>query len=312
MKLIIASLITLISLTTVSAQNIKFVSKELYPEGTAYSSKQDAFFVSSIRNGTIGKVDRKGNYSPFITDPELVTTVGILANEAKNLLYVTISDNGVSKNSKPETKYKLSKVAAYDLITGKRKFIADLGILNPNGANLVNDLTFDDKGNVYVTNSFSPIIYKITPKGKASIFAQNDMWTGEGFNLNGIVYHKKGYLITTQYNTGKLFKVNIANPKDIEVIDAPKFTNTDGLILNGNNEMVVISNGTDTIYKLTTIDNWKSAIIADSQKSVSFFPTTGVFAKGKYYVLNAKLSELFNPDAPKTSDFVLQEVNFTK
>lgn len=311
MKLIIASLITLISLTA-NAQNIKFSADKLYPEGTAYSKMQDAFFVSSIRYGTIGKVDRKGNYTPFITDPELVTTVGILANQAKNLLYVTIVDNGASKNSKPETKYKLSKVAAYDMTTGKRKFIADLGALNPDNANLVNDLTQDDKGNLYATNSFSPIIFKISPEGKASVFVQNDMWKGEGFNLNGIVYSKKGYLITTQYSTGKLFKVNIANPKDIEVINAPAFTKTDGLILNGTNELIVISNGTDTIYKLTTRDNWKSATIADSQKSESFFPTTGVLANGKYYILNAKLSELFNPDAPKTSDFLLQEVHFSK
>ena len=304
MKLIIASLITFFTLTA-NAQSIRFNSNELYPEGTAYSKKQDIFFVGSIRYGTIGKVDRKGNYTPFINDPELVTTVGILANDEENLLYVTIADNGVSQNSKPETKYKLSKVAAYDLTTGKRKFIADLGALNPNAPNLVNDLTYDEKGNVYATNSFSPMIFKITPEGKSSIFAQNDMWIGESFNLNGIVYHKNGYLITTQYSTGKLFKINIANPKDIQVIEAPTFTKTDGLILNGSKELVVISNGTDTIYKLTTSDNWKSATIANSQKSQSFFPTTGVLAKGKYYILNAKLSELFNPNAAKTADFLL-------
>lgn len=310
MKFIIASLISLMSLTAANAQNITFNADQLYPEGTAYSPKQDVFFVGSIRKGTIGKVDRKGNYTPFITDPEIVTSVGIVANQVKNLLYVTIADNGASVNSKPETKYKLSKVAAYDLTTGKRKFIADVGALNPDGANLVNDLTFDEKGNIYATNSFSPIIYKITPEGKASVFAQNDIWKGESFNLNGIVYSKKGYLITTQYSTGKLFKVNIANPKDVQVINTPAFTKTDGLILNDNNELIVISNGTDTIYKLTTTDDWKSGTITGSDKSASFFPTTGVYAKGKYYVLNAKLSELFNPDAKKTNDFMLQEVRF--
>jgi len=312
MKFIIASLISLLSLTGANAQNITFNADTLYPEGTAYSKKQDVFFVSSIRHGIIGKVDRKGTYTPFITDPELVTSVGILANEEKNLLYVAIADNGASVNSNEATKYKLSKVAAYDLTTGKRKFIADLGTLNPNAANLVNDLAQDEKGNLYATNSFSPIIFKITQDGKPSIFAKNDIWKGEGFNLNGIVYSKKGYLITAQYSTGKLFKVNIANPEDVTLIDAPILLKSDGLILNDKNELVVITNGTDTIYKLTSNDNWKSAQITDSQKSSSFFPTTGVIAKGKYYILNAKLSELFDPKAEKTSDFVLQQINFSK
>ena len=48
--------------TATNAQDIPFTSNELYPEGIAYSKKQDAFFVSSLHYGKIGKVTRKGVY----------------------------------------------------------------------------------------------------------------------------------------------------------------------------------------------------------------------------------------------------------
>ncbi|MDR7369905.1 SMP-30/gluconolactonase/LRE family protein [Flavobacterium aquidurense] len=298
----------LLSLGTLHSQNIEFTSKELYPEGTAYSPKQDVFFVSSVHYGKIGKVDYKGNYQEFINDPELIATVGILADDNRNLLYVTITDNGVAEKSKPETTNKLSKIAAYDLKTGKRKFIVDLQILNPNKPNFVNDLTIDAKGNLYATNSFSPIIFKINPQGKASIFAQNTQWTGEGYNLNGIVYHKDGYLIAAQSNTGTLFKIDINDGNSIKKISTPELKGADGLILNGKNELLVISHASYKIFKLQTSTDWKEAAIKDTQSSLNDFPTTGVFAKGKYYVLNAKLNELFNPKSPKSSTFVLQEI----
>ena len=42
------------------------------------------------------------------------------------------------------------------------------------------------------------------------------------------------------------------------------------------------------------------------------FPTTGTRVNGKYYVLNAKLNEIFTPNTKLTSDFLIQEVNFDK
>lgn len=299
-----------ITLTNTFAQNIKFNADKLYPEGTAYSAKKDVFFVSSVHTGIVGKLDRKGNYIKFIDDKEFISTIGLLVDENRNLLYVNISDPGASTKSSPTTKGKLAKLAAYDLTTGKRKFIADLGILNQSGGNFANDLTLDENGNIYVTNSFSPMIFKVTQKGEASIFATSDLWKGEGFNLNGIVCHSDGYLLTTQMSNGFIYKVDIANPKNITKVDVEPLIGSDGLILKCDNDLVLISNSAKTIYKISSFDNWKSAKVTSRVESVNTYPTTGVFAKGKIYVLNAKLDELFNPKATKTSNFILQQVIF--
>jgi sugar lactone lactonase YvrE len=295
---------------TANAQNISFNSKELYPEGIAYSKRQNVFFVSSLHYGKIGKVTTKGVYSEFIVDKDLVSTIGIHTNEKLNLLYVCISDPGVAVSTTAATQMKLAKLIAYDLTTGKRKFVADLGALNTTGGNFANDVDFDSAGNAFVTNSASAIIYKITSSGKASIFATNENWQKEGFNLNGVVCHPDGYLIVAQSNTGELYKVNLKNPLDITKVKAAEILGADGIFLNGKNELIVISNSKKEVYQLNSTDGFASAKVLKTAPTVMNFPTTGIVVDKKYYVLNAKLDEIFNPNAPKTSDFLIQEIKF--
>lgn len=293
-----------------NAQNIAFNASELYPEGIAYSKKQDVFFVSSLHYGKIGKVTRKGVYTEFITDTDLVSTIGIHTNERANLLYVCVSDPGVSVKTDAKTQMKLAKLIAYDLTTGKRKFAADLGALNTSGGNFANDVDFDTQGNCYVTNSASPIIYKITKAGKASIFATSENWKKEGFNLNGIVVHPSGYLIAIQSNTGELYKISIQNPTEITKINTDLILGGDGIFLNGKNELVVISNSKKEVFQLNSTDDFASAKVLKTAPTEMTFPTTGIFVKGKYYVLNAKLNEIFTPNTPLTSNFLIQEIKF--
>ncbi len=302
-------ILSLISAVTYG-QNIPIHVQSLYPEGTAYSKKQDVFFISSIQSGQIGKLDRKGNYSAFTNDPELVATVGIRADENNNTLYVTNVDNSVAVNSNPATAFKMSELIGYDLKTGARKFKIDLAKLNPGQANFINDMTLDAEGNLYVTNSFSPLIFKIDKNHKASIFAQNEEWKGEGFNLNGIVYHPNGYLIVAQSRTGVLYKINTKNPTDVQVIQAETFKGADGLIINGSHELVVICNGAGKIFQVKTTDDWKTARVVGVKESVLPFPTTGVLVNNTYHVLNGRLPELFDPKVTKSSEFMLQEVKF--
>ncbi|MBC7642964.1 MAG: gluconolaconase, partial [Flavobacterium sp.] len=309
MKNLLKLLAVLIFSISANAQSINFNSNELYPEGIAYSKKQNVFFVSSLHYGKIGKVTPKGVYTEFITDDELVSTIGIHANEKANLLYVCVSDPGVSVKTNAATQMKLAKVNAYDLTTGKRKFSADLGALNPNGGNFANDVDFDNQGNAYVTNSFSPIIYKITPAGKASVFTTSDLFKGEGFNLNGIVVYNNEFLIVAQSSTGNLYKVALKNPTYITKIKADPILGADGIFLNGNNkELLVISNSNKQVYQLNSSDSFAKAKITKTALSEMTFPTTGIVVNKKYFILNAKLDEIFNPKATKTSNFLIQEI----
>ncbi len=306
-KLVFISVSMLMSSISFS-QNIVFNSSELYPEGVAFSAKNNSYYVSSLHYGKIGKVDAKGNYTAFVDDADLVSTVGLKADDKRNVLYVCISDPGVSTKTNPATQGKLAKLAVYDLTTGKRKFIADLGALNPTGGNFANDIALDNEGNIYVTNSFSPVIFKITQAGKATVFATSDFWKGEGFNLNGIVYLPNGFLLVAQSNTGNLYKVSIRQPTVITKVETKAIAGADGLVMGNKNELLVISNSAQKVFKLSSNDAWATANQTQETATVNTFPTTGVYVNGNFVVLNAKLNELFDPKAVKTSDFVLQKI----
>lgn len=290
-----------------AADGIAFAADQAYPEGVAYSDKDKAFVVSSLRHGVIARVSASGEYRPFITDEKLVSTVGVLWDRKRNLLWVANSDPGLSTRSSDATRNKLAAVAVYDASTGAPRAYHDLGAL-VDGGHFANDLAQDDKGNVYVTDSFAPVIYRIDAAGKRSIFARSDLFKGEGFNLNGIVVHPDGYLLVAKYNTGDLFRVSLKQPEKVEpvALKAP-LKGADGLILDSSKRLFVVQNqGADALVELVSGDGWRSAREVSRRKTGMSFPTTGTRVGKSVYVLNARLDSLIDANAPKVKDFLLQ------
>jgi sugar lactone lactonase YvrE len=289
--------------------SIAFNAAQAYPETASWSAKQHVFFVSSVRHGTVGKVTLDGKYTPFITDQQLVSTVGLLADDKSNTLWVTNSDPGAGDRTGAATQGKLAGVAAYDATSGKRRAYYDLGSLNP-GAHFANDVALDDKGNLYVTDSFAPIIYRIGADGKAAIFVSDPVFNeGEGFKLNGIAWHKDGYLLVGKYNSGELFRVNIADPSRIDKVALPEsLKGIDGFHLIDNQHLVAVQNlGADRTVELTSTDGWKSAKIGRQLKSAMSMPSSATQVDKDVYVLDSRIDTLFNPNAEKVSDFLLQK-----
>lgn len=291
----------------VSNLGITFTAEQTYPEGIAWSPAQNVFFVSSVRKGVIGKVTLQGVYTPFIQDDKLIASVGLILDKKRNLLWTAVGDLGASTRSSPATAYKLAAVAAYDATTGERRAYHDLSHL-VEGGHFANDLTVDAVGNVYITDSFSPVIYRVDAKGQASVFAQSDLFKGEGFNLNGIVAHPDGYLLVNKYNSGEIFRINTSNGADIQLV---KLSNTvkgaDGMLLIGKDRLTVVQNaGNDQVVELVSKDSWKSATLQPARKTANSFPTTVAQVGNDIYVLNSRLDTLLSKDAPKVSEYLLQ------
>ncbi len=311
----ILTIFTLIatSLSGAVAQNITFTEKELYPEGIDYNAKDKSFYVTSLHYGKVGKVSADGTYATFIDDADIPSAIGIRIDKVNNQLIVCGSDPGVSVKTNVATQRKLAKLGFYDLTTGKRKALVDLEALNTKSElNFANDIAIDKNGNVFVTNSFAPIVYKIDAKTyKASIFAQSELFAAEGFGLNGLVALDNGNVVVCNSRLGALYVIDGKTPTKIApVIVEADLKGADGLFLNGNTELVVISNAQQKVFRLNSTDGFATARVTGEAKSINTFPTTGVVVNNKYYVLNAKLNEIFTPGAVLTSDYIIQEVTF--
>ena len=283
----------------------------LYPEGVEYDSQRHQFFVSSLTEGTIGIVDDEGNYTPFIEDKRLISTIGLRIDKERNRLLVANSDPGVSKKTSPKTQGKLAGLGIYDLKTGNPIAYHDLGALKP-GPHFANDIAVDAKGNIFVTDSFSPIIYKINTQGKASIFLENDRFTGEGFNLNGIVA-LENYLVVAKYNEGVLFRIPYRDPHTFIKIKADETVpGADGLFFDAHDNLILIANGeTNTVFQFAQIDNYRGLVIKARNTEGWRFATTGTLRCETPYVLNGELDQLFG-GKPVIEKFEIKKLKFNK
>ena len=229
------------------------------PEGVEYDQANKRFLTGSLAEGSIFEIHEDGRVTPFITDPALVSSVGIEVDEPRDRLLVANSDRAAFQPGNVGQ----AKLGVYSLTSGERLAMVDLaaviGTPNDPPQYFANDLTADGDGNVYVTDTFTNVIYKVTPAYEASVFHR---FTGmpEGARLNGIVYHAGGYLLVVA--EANLYKVPLADPAaTTQVMVAEPVPGQDGVVWAADGRLVVVSNSADAprVVALTTTDDWATA-----------------------------------------------------
>jgi len=299
--------------------NYNLTENSLYPESFVYSEANEKIYVGAYFKGKILTVDLFGNTSDFITDETLVAVVGMAIDEKNNRLLVCNSDAGISMRSDNSTIGQLAQIIAYDLTTGDKLKTIDLSALYP-GGHFLNDLVLDKDGNIYVTDSFSPVIYKIDQYDTPSVLvtdAQFEVPQGT-FGLNGIVYHPDGYLIVGRSFGGTVYKVSLAATSIVEEITLSTSVNSlDGLLLSDDNTLMLVSNYfagpvfDEAIYKIETTDNWSTANVVDSFKNLDgFYPTSLEMINNGLFVNYGFFPELVDPTSAPNNRFTLQKIQF--
>ncbi|AHM61810.1 hypothetical protein D770_17790 [Flammeovirgaceae bacterium 311] len=298
-----------------SPEEITIAQENLFPEGVEYDRVMNRFLVSSITQGSIGVVQHNGDYTEWINDPDIPSTIGIHIDQPRKRLLVAVSDNGASEKSSEETINSLAGLAAYDLRNGQRIFYTRMDALLPDAPHFANDVTVDNKGNAYVTDSFTGVIYKVDPSGNASIYYQDEALNPapNGFGLNGIDYDPRGYLLAVKSDEGKLLRFPINNPSDYTAVDLPiQLLNPDGIYLKNNKELVIVNNNNGGEEAFVAIlgsnDMWQSARLKGTFETGPVFPTTATAqSNGNVYVLYAYLNVLMSGNSQQ--EFQIVKVN---
>lgn len=285
----------------------------LYPEGIDYDFKNEKFLFSSLYKGAVYARNAKGEATVFATSNKLVLPTGIYTDELRNRLIVANADLGISQKSTPTSAGSIATVSIFNLTSGELIKEIDLKNFTPNAGSCLNDIAVDPKGNIYITDSFSPNIYKIDDNYITSLFVTNTIFqpAPNQFGLNGIVFHPDGYLLAVKTDDSKLFKISLSNPAVITVVTGTTFSAPDGIELDKNNNLVVVENGLGLgkTYTFSSTNNWTSASkISETNIGKEEFPTTATLASdGNVYVINSKLGKLLAGDKTQ-STYTIQRI----
>ncbi|TGE21075.1 SMP-30/gluconolactonase/LRE family protein [Hymenobacter metallicola] len=276
--------------TPASPAKITVPQAALHPEGIQYDEANKRFLVSSRTRGQIGSVKDDSTYTVFADDPRLVSTIGLNLDATRQRLLAAVSDNGANTSrSTSGTLRQLAALAIFNATNGSLTSFVNLGALRPGQNHFANDIAVDAQGNAYITDSLSPLIYKVDPQGAASVFLENNMLSGgSGFGLNGIVYHPDGYLLVAKANDGSLFKVPLSNPSNFTKVATNQnlsLTGADGLVLTDPKTLLLVSGSQSTVFRLTTTTDWASATEAGRFATGAVSPTTITRRADAAYVL---------------------------
>ena len=226
------------------------------PEGIEYDAATGRILTGSLTEGSIMQIHNDGRVTAVISDPDLVSSVGIEVDEDRDQLLVANADFAVFQGAASGQ----AKLGVYDLTTGERLAMVDLAasVADPpdDAAYFANDVAVGDDGTAYVTDTRMGGIYQVDTNYEASVLHQF-----EDFGPNGIVYHPSGYLLTG--GGAALWKVPLDNPAGAaQVTLAEEVPGQDGLVWMPNGNLAIVSNSGNRVVALTSADDWATAEVA--------------------------------------------------
>ncbi|CAM3682902.1 SMP-30/gluconolactonase/LRE family protein [Deinococcus frigens] len=274
----------------------------VYPEGIAHLAGSKDFYVGSTTDGTINKgtLGQKDMAEFLPARADRPTAIGMKI-DAQNRLYVAGGGSG--------------KVFVYD--TATRSLLRTL-TTPAASATFLNDITLTPDA-AFVTDSQRPVLFRISRT--ASSVGDAEAWldfTGTalqyqmGFNLNGIASTPDGTtLIVVQSNTGKLFRITVADKSVTEIdLNGQTVKNGDGILLEGQT-LYVVRNADVIIVPVTLSADFGRGTLGTPFSDGSLrYPTTIAQEGKRLLVVNSQFDrrgEGKNPELPFTvSDIAIK------
>jgi sugar lactone lactonase YvrE len=250
------------------------------PEGIAYDPRSGAFYVGTL-DGTIYRgTPGSGEVTEFLPGGGFWQAAGLAID--RDLLFVAGAFSGTLR--------------VYNLDT--RELVA---CFEEFGAGMLNDLVVTPRGDVYITDSFVPVLWHVTAEQvaagggepRAVPVAPEIAWIEEGFNLNGIIaLHGGRTLIVAQSDAGKLFRIDI-DPRDPHAreiteiaLDQPVYA--DGLLLDQGRLVAVTFLPDETLTFIRLDAHGTSGTIEKRRTDATFRGPSTIDRAGNFYlVVNA-------------------------
>ncbi|MCC2335000.1 SMP-30/gluconolactonase/LRE family protein [Cellulomonas wangsupingiae] len=257
---------------------------DIYPEGVAV--RGDDFYVSSTTDGTIYRGDLdEPTATPFLPGGQDGRTMAVGIKVDGRTLLVAGGSTG--------------RVWAYDLRT--RELTGSWQAAQDGTPVFVNDLAVSPRGDVYVTDSLSPVLYRIDARERRTTgtevlepfvsFEGTEFEYTDSFNANGIAISRDGrYAVVAQTSTSTLFRIGLTD-RSVEAIDlGGELVQGDGLLLEGRRLLAVEWQGDVSSIVAVDLDRgYASGTVVSRTSDPSFDdPTTIARAGRSLLVVNSQ------------------------
>jgi sugar lactone lactonase YvrE len=190
------------------------------PESAVYDQPRERYLISNYYDGQIIAIDKNGIQSVFAEGKNSSAGLHII----DDTVYVGCGGEGV---------------LAYNLVTGEEV----MDILIP-GSILLNDVTSDTSGNLYVSDPYGNKIYKIQLSDRShSVLVNYEYWP------NGLLFDKKlNRLLGCTSTTRKICSIDMNDGSMTELVNV--WTgHLDGLAEDNAGNIYVSSQGPEAVYR---------------------------------------------------------------
>jgi sugar lactone lactonase YvrE len=190
------------------------------------------------------------------------------------------------------------------------KLVSDYTVAGTGEKTLVNDAAVAANGDVYVTDSFRAVVYRI-PAAEVNAPATGahrplqvayhlpDYVAGTS-NGNGIIATPDGRsLILGYWNSGALYRLTLATG-EVRKIDAPALTSADGMVLRGNTLYLARSVDTEIATVLLSPDYTRATVLSERTYPGADTPT-GIAVSGDQLLVTNSQFDTFLYGTPLTS-----------
>ena len=306
---------------------IHMTPERFFPEGVTVD-KNGNFYLGSMELGSIYRATANDSEAvPFIEpddDNQLVSVIGLFADDAADILYVCSSDAGNSSRAGEAP----AAIKAFSLPDGAflqsyewPEYTGDLLDEEVTGGitGFCNDMTMDANGNLYATDSWYPRILRL-PAGGDTLeeWVVSDVFPQDQWHLNGIdVDQSNGTLYVVENHPGALYSIVIQSdgtPGDVtELSTSRDLLSPDGLKVLAPDLLVTAEGANDGGgVSLLTVDGTDVEV----EEVISGFDQVATLAlhQGGAWVVENQGDHFWGPDtngADADPPFRLVEVPLT-
>ena len=215
-----------------------------FPEGVAVD-KTGNVYVSVTPIGQIRRFAPDGSQSLLATLPATgqFGPTGLAVDASGNVYAADVTFSAATRGV-----YRITRDGTSERLPGTSAIL------------FANGLAFDQRGNLYVTDSILAAIWRIPPGRAAEIWAQDPLLAGNGsfgfgfpIGANGIAY-RNGELFVANTEVGQIVRIGVqpdgSAGAPAVLVQGPSLFGADGIALDVKRNLYIANSGQSTLLRI--------------------------------------------------------------